>query len=69
MRACYLYYVEAQPMMEDYDFDKMHKMFLECWPDSAILNKIGSDNANDYPMYIVRGWRPMKHERRSPCVL
>jgi hypothetical protein len=61
---CYLYYCCHHPIMPDAEFDLMHSYFLRLFPDSPILNKVGSDNPADYPLYIVRGRRPLPHERR-----
>lgn len=60
----YHYYCLARPLMPDHEFDLMHTYFLALYPDSPILNSVGSDNPGDYPLYVVRGRRPLAHERR-----
>lgn len=64
MRHCYLYYVKNEPILSDAVFDAMHKAFLDRYPTSEILNRVGSDNENDYPLYIVRGVRPTTWQRK-----
>lgn len=64
LRHRFLYYVLHRPTMSDHEFDLMHTYFLSLYPQSAILNSVGSDNAADYPVHVVRGWRPQAHERR-----
>lgn len=61
----YHYYVSNRPLMSDYEFDLMHHYFLSLYPKSDILQSVGSDDPNDYPLYIVRGSRPLAHERRK----
>lgn len=60
----YHYYVLARPRILDSEFDRMHNYFLSLFPHSSILNSVGSDDARDYPLYIVRGYRPGPADRR-----
>lgn len=48
----FLYYVKSAPILSDYQYDKLEKKYLDLFPDSNILNSVGSDRIEDYPEYI-----------------
>ena len=64
LHHCYCYYVLAISRMPDTEFDMMHKYFKGLYPDSPVLNWVGSDRPEDYPFYIREFRRPHEDERR-----
>lgn len=62
---CYLYYVHAKPIMSDLEFDWMHAYFRKLYPQSTVLNTVGSDNPDHYPAHVKEGRRPRAWERRK----
>jgi hypothetical protein len=57
------YYVLDHPVISDVDYDAMERDALTHFPNSTILNSVGSSIRRDYPPYIQEGRWPHKDER------
>lgn len=49
----FLYYVKGRPVLSDWDYDILEKKYLKMFPNSSVLNSVGSDSASSYPKEIV----------------
>ena len=56
----YAYRIECFPELTDSEFDELEAWSVSRWPWLAI---VGSDNADDYPLYIQLKRRPMEWQR------
>ncbi len=48
----YLYYVKCDPILSDYEYDRLEKKYLDKYPESDILKSVSSDREEDYPKHI-----------------
>ncbi len=44
----YLYYVEANPVVSDFEYDLLEREAREALPESSAVHKVGSSNPWDY---------------------
>ncbi len=65
LHHCYRYYILNSPEIYDFEFDKLHKNLIKQFPNSKIINSVGSSNLETYPLYIREMRRPLLDELRK----
>lgn len=50
----YLYYVEAQPVISDYEYDVLERKAREIAEPSSKVRQVGSSLPSDYPEEVKR---------------
>lgn len=58
------YYVHGDPVISDAEYDELEAYMRGRWSVSAASHEVGSCRAEDYPVWIREGRRPMEHERQ-----
>ena len=50
----YLYYVEANPIVSDYEYDQIEREARSILPEDNIVHKVGSSLPSSYPKDVVQ---------------
>ena len=57
------YYVLGSPIVSDAVYDEMERELVARWSGSVIAVTVGSENVEDYPLFVREGRRPQAMER------
>lgn len=44
----FLYYVKSEPVLSDFDYDKLERFLKDIWPEAPAIGKVGSDLEDNY---------------------
>lgn len=50
----YLYYVEAQPIISDYEYDMLEREALPFLPEDSPVHLVGSCLPSSYPKEVIK---------------